>query len=95
MNDQSKARINFYTNWIARLTLVVFIFLWTTIDRRLQNLENRMRDLELQITAISNRLGVEPVDSMLGGSQSSPGPRVLGKLESTGDLHTLEPKNGP
>ncbi len=73
MNDKNKNTLNFYGNIITKIAIVFFLILWNQVDRRLQRLEGRLRGLELQVTAISNRLGVEPVKSMLGKLSSPQG----------------------
>ena len=72
MTDGKKDKVNFYGNIITQIAIVAFLFLWMIVDRRLQVLETRMRSLELNVTAISVRLGIE-TDAML--SSSSPGPQ--------------------
>lgn len=79
MTNDSKAKVNFYGNIITRLAIVAFLFLWMLIDRRLSNLEHRMRCLELQVTAISVELGVD-TDAMISSSQA----RQQQHLEPTG-----------
>jgi len=70
MTNDKKNKVNFYGGIIAKIAIVVFLFLWMIIDRRLQGLEVRMRSLELKVTAISVRLGIE-TDAMLSSSVSN------------------------
>lgn len=71
MTDSRKNKVNRYGNIITTIALAVFLVLWTVIDRRLQNLEARMRSLELQVTAISTRLGID-TETMLSSTHSGP-----------------------
>jgi hypothetical protein len=48
-----------FSNIITTIAIAVFLVFWTLIDRRLSNLESRMRSLELQVTAISVQLGID------------------------------------
>lgn len=59
MVDSQKNKVNRYGNIITTVALAVFLILWTIIDRRLQDLETRMRSLELKVTAISAKLGID------------------------------------
>jgi len=72
MNDNNKVKLNFYGNIITKIAIAAILFWWIRIDGRLQDLETRMRSLELKVTAISVRLGIE-TDAML--SSSHPGPQ--------------------
>ena len=71
MADRQKNKVNRYGNIIATIAIAVFLVFWTLIDRRLQNLEIRMRSLELQVTAISVRLGVD-TDSQYSSDTAGP-----------------------
>lgn len=73
MMDSKKETVNFYGNIITKIAIVAFLFLWMIVDRRLQNLEARMRSLELQVTAISTRLGID-TEAMLSSTHSGPPP---------------------
>ena len=71
-----------FGNIIATIAIALFLVFWTLIDRRLQNLEDRMRSLELQVTAISVQLGIEPearLSSLRSSAQHKPEP-TRGKL---------------
>jgi hypothetical protein len=59
MVNSQKNKVNRYGNIITTVALAVFLILWTIIDRRLQDLESRMRSLELKVTAISAKLGID------------------------------------
>ena len=56
MTANNKTR---FGNIITTIAIAVFLVFWTLIDRRLSNLESRMRSLELQVTAISVKLGID------------------------------------
>jgi len=60
-----------FGNIITTIAIAVFFVFWTLIDRRLSNLESRMRSLELQVTAISVQLGIEP-GKQYGSDTASP-----------------------
>ena len=97
MNDKKKSTLNFYGNIVTKIAIVFFLILWNQVDRRLQRLEGRLRGLELQVTAISNRLGVEPVKSMLGKLSSPkerPGLPVLSDSTLTRVQHTHQANSG-
>ena len=68
MVNSNKTR---FGNIITTIAIAVFVIFWTLIDRRLSNLEARMRSLELQVTAISVQLGIEP-GKQYGSSTASP-----------------------
>lgn len=50
---------------ICTIAVAGFLFMWGIIDHRLRILETRTRSLELQITRIAAKLGVESDDSFL------------------------------
>lgn len=62
---------NRYGNIITTIAIAVFLLLWTVIDRRLQDLETRMRSLELKVTAISAKLGID-TNEQYSSSTTSP-----------------------
>lgn len=68
MVNSNKTR---FGNIITTIAIVVFLTFWTLIDRRLSNLEARMRSLELQVTAISVKLGIDP-SKQYSSSTASP-----------------------
>lgn len=55
---------------ITTISIALFLVFWTLIDRRLQDLEIRLRTVENQLTAISVRLGIEP-EARLSSKRSS------------------------
>ncbi len=50
---------NSYSNIICTVSLAAFLLLWGIINSRLSGLESRMRCLELKVTAIAVKLGVD------------------------------------
>ena len=73
MADRQKNKVNRYGNIVTTIAIAVFLVLWTVIDRRLQSLEAHMRSLELQVTVISTRLGID-TETMLSSTHSGPPP---------------------
>lgn len=71
MNNINKEKIHFYGNIITKIAIAAILFWWIKIDGRLRDLEIRMRSLELKVTAISVRLGID-TDVMLSSSHSGP-----------------------
>lgn len=71
MMDGHKNKVNHYGNIITTIAIAVFLILWTTIDRRLQDLEVRLRSLEQKVTAISVQLGIDQ-DERYSGDAASP-----------------------
>ena len=43
---------------ITSVSIALFLLLWGLIDCRLKTLETRMRGVELQVTRISEKLGI-------------------------------------
>ena len=79
---------NRYANIITTISLAAFLLLWSIVYNDLQNLEQRLRNVELTVTAISTRLGVG-LAVRQGISQRRPGAALAGEPTLMGDTNTL------
>lgn len=82
MNDHNKARINFYGNIITKIAIFLILFVFYQVQSRLSELELRLRSLELQVTAISARLGIDTEHRLSSANTATQKERepVRGKL---------------
>lgn len=69
MANNSKTKI---IDTLIKFAMIIILALWARVDLRLSRLEDRIRSLELQTTAISIRLGIE-LENPERSSQAIPG----------------------
>ena len=66
--------MNKYANIVCTISLALFFLLWGIVNTRLSDVENRLRSIELKITAMCVHLGIDETlkssTTALAGSQA-------------------------
>lgn len=60
MTEEKANTINKYVNLIAMIAFTFSMYLWTSVNNKLECIEERLRNVEKQIVQVQTKLDIKP-----------------------------------